>query len=168
MLTAEQLAALDARLRANADKLIRKAETILYTKKEGKAGRKPAFFFNCVQPECYEVLTESEGKWPLWLDDVLSGVARLDWYGQKERNIPLSAKNMLKCFAMLDRIDAYEISQLLIIGERQAQRYLKACELAHPWLIKGWCDDELRGTHYPETFIYPRARDLAQSDIGEY
>lgn len=156
MLSKEELEALDKRLAANADRLIAKRQRVLYNFKETKAGRKPAFFFNCIQPEISALMYHDDDSWPLWVDDVVSGVARLDWYRSGSRSVPLSRRDILKCFANLDRIDASTISHLLGIGERQAQRYLKACELCHQRLIDNYCNDEVRCMHYPRTFIYPK------------
>lgn len=88
--------------------------------------------------------------WPLWIDDVFSGICRLDWYAHKEgeRDVPLSSKNMIRIFSTLPLITTYEISNLLTVGERQAQRYLKACELAYPYLIRGYLDTEIRSMRY--------------------
>lgn len=165
MLSPEELRLLDARIRANADRAIKKATSDLYTYKGG-AGPKPASFSNCVQPEMLEVLYNDEERWPLWVDDIVSGVARLDWYGEREQQVPLSKKKIVQCFALLDTIDASKISHLLKTGKRMAQRYYKACELLHQKLIDGYCDNAVHSLHYPEVFIYPREM-IPQTDIKE-
>ena len=157
MLTPEELSALDGRLGGNADKLIRKVTRSLYTFKDTRAGRKPAFFHNCVSPEMTEVLYSDEDRWPLWVDDIVAGVARLDWYGPRETQMPLSKKKIVQCFALLELVNASTISHLLRIEERQAQRYFKACEFLHQKLIDGYCDHRVHSLHYPEVFIYPQA-----------
>lgn len=156
MLNAEELEALNSRISANADKVIAIREKSLYTFKDTEAGRKPASFSNCIQPEIQEVRYVEEDNWPLWVDDVVSGVTRLDWYRSGDRNVPLSTKKIVQCFACLDDINASTISHLLNIGKRQAQRYMKACELSHERLIDGWCDDTVRCMKYPAVFIYPK------------
>lgn len=166
MMTVEELAALDARLSANADKLIAKREKSLYNFKPMKAGRKPASFVNCVQPEIQQIRYMDEESWPLWVDDAVSGVARLDWYGPREVQRALSTKNIMQCFACLEEINASTISHLLNVAERQAQRYMKACENLHQRLIDNYCDDKIRCTRYPAVFIYPR-EDMPQSDLKE-
>jgi len=156
MLTPEELAAMDARMGANADRMIGRVTKVLAKPRDNTLGRKPLSIANAVQPEMLEVLYAGEDSWPLWVDDICSGVARLDWYRQGERSVPLSKKKIVQCFAMLDVIDSYGISHLLRVGERQAQRYLKACELLHWRLIDGYCTPEVHSLHYPEVFIYPR------------
>jgi hypothetical protein len=166
MMTVEELAALDARLSANADKLIAKREKSLYNFKPIKAGRKPASFCNLIQPEIQQIRYIEEDSWPLWVDDAVVGVSRLDWYDRGSRNIPLSSKGIMQCFACLEEINASTISHLLNIGERQAQRYMKACELLHERLVDNYCDDNVRLMKYPAVFIYPR-EDMPLSDLKE-
>jgi hypothetical protein len=100
MMTVEELAALDARLSANVDKLIAKREKSLYNFTPSEAGRKPASFVNCILPEIQEIRYIDEDSWPLWVDDIVSGVARWDWYNRSERNRPLSTKNIMQCFCL--------------------------------------------------------------------
>ena len=156
MLTPEELEELNRRIGANADKVIRRATRSLYSFSDSEAGRKPAFFHNCILPEMTQVLYADEDSWPLWLDDAVSGVARLDWYGPRAKQVPLAKKKIVQCFALLDRIDASTISHLLLLDERQSQRYYKACEMLHERLIDNWCDDEIRSLRDPAVFIYPR------------
>ncbi len=165
MLSQSELALLDARIRANADRVIKTATSDLYTYKGG-AGPKPASFCNCVQPEMLEVLYNDEERWPLWVDDIVSGVARLNWYGPREQQIPLSKKKIVQCFALLDTISASTISHLLKTGKSMALRYYGACELLHQRLIDGYCDNSVYSLHYPEVFIYPREI-VPQTDIKE-
>ena len=166
MMTVEELAALDARLSANADKLIAKREKSLYNFKPIKAGRKPASFCNCILPEIQEIRYMDEDSWPLWVDDLVSGVARLDWYDRSERSRPLSTKSIMQCFACLEEINGSTISHLLNIGKRQSLRYFKACEILHEKLIDSFCDDNVRLVKYPAVFIYPR-EDMPLSDLKE-
>ena len=166
MMTVEELAALDARLSANADKLIAKREKSLYNFKPIKAGRKPASFCNCILPEIQEIRYMDEDSWPLWVDDLVSGVARLDWYDRSERSRPLSTKSIMQCFACLEEINGSTISHLLNIGKRQSLRYFKACEILHEKLIDSFCDDNVRLMKYPVVFIYPR-EDMPLSDLKE-
>ena len=165
MLSENELEEMNTRISANADRLIDKRQKSLYCFVEGKSGRKPSSFANCVQPETLEVFRDGEEQWPLWIDDVLSGIARLDWYRPTERSIPLSAKNILKCFALLDTINASLISHLLNVEKRLAQYYFKACELAHQRLIDGYCTDDVQSTKYPETFIYYKRELIPLTDI---
>jgi hypothetical protein len=153
MLNPAELKALDFRIGRNADRLIAKAQRTVYTAKVGKLGRPEASFSNCVLPEMVDVRMSGED-WPLWVDDVLAGITRLDWYAQDEDQVPLSMGKLLKIFCSLDIISTSHVSQLLQLGERQARRYFKAAQLAHPKLIDGYCDDTVHSIRYPETFIY--------------
>ncbi|WYN05126.1 hypothetical protein ISREJYDI_CDS0165 [Pseudomonas phage UNO-G1W1] len=166
MMTAEELAALDARLSANADKLIAKREKSLYNFNPKKAGRKPASFCNLIQPEIQQIRYMDDDAWPLWLDDPVAGVAGLDWYRVGKKSVPLSKSKILQCFACLDEINASTISHLLNVAERQAQRYMKACEILHQILIDNYCDDEIRCTRYPAVFIFPK-EEVPQTDLKE-
>lgn len=153
MLNERELKSLDFRIGRNADRLIAKGQSTLFTASTGRLGRPPASFGNCVLPEMLDVLMSGE-EWPLWVDDVLVGIARLDWYAQEDDQVPLSAKKMLKIFSGLDIISVESVSHLLRTGKRQAMRYYKACAMAHQKLIDGYCDG---GIQYPETFIYIRS-----------
>lgn len=154
MLNAAELKALDFRIRRNADRIIAKGQSSVYT--AGTGGRPPSSFPSCVLPEMLDVRMNDSEEWPLWVDDVLVGVARLDWYAQEEDQTPLSAKKMLKIFCSLDIVSPENISQLLQTGRRQAMRYYKACAMAHQKLIDGYCETSVHSLTYPETFIYYR------------
>lgn len=161
MLSPKELKELDQRFGEQADKIISRVTRTLFNYSESEAGRKPAFFHNCVSPEMSEVLYSDEDKWPLWVDDIVSGVARLDWYGPRDKQVPLSKKKIVQCFALLELVNTSTISHLLRVEKRQAQRYFKACELLHQRLIDGYCDYRVHSLHYPEVFIYP------QTDLKE-
>lgn len=163
MLTPSELKALDKRISANADKVIAGTVRTLAPVRKARTGRKPSSFVNTILPECLDVLYAGEDNWPLWADDILAGIARLDWYREGDRSIPLSALKILKCLAHLETIDSYSISHLLHIGERQAQRYYTACELAQKHMIDSFCRDHIA---YPEVFIYHR-ENIPQTDLKE-
>jgi len=166
MLSPEEQAALDAAIGTNADKLIARISKKLYSFSESGAGPKPAFVLNCIQPEIIEVAYHDEENWPLWLDDAVSGIARLDWYGPREDQRALSTKKIVQCLACLERIDVSTISHLLKLERRQAARYFKACELLHERLVDNFCNDDVRSMRYPAVFIYPREMQ-PMTDIGE-
>lgn len=157
---------LNARISGNADKLIAKREKSLYVFTPTKAGRKPASFANAIRPEIEQMRFMDEENWPLWVDDPLSGVARLDWYRRGDHNTPLSKVKIVQCFACLDEINASTISHLLNLGKRQSQVYMKACTLLHEKLIDNYCDDNIRSMRYPAVFIYPK-EDTPQTDMKE-
>lgn len=167
MLTPSELEALNGRIAQSADRIIGRVTRRLVPVRAPKTtGPKPVVLHNCIQPEMLDVLHAGEDYWPLWVDDVLSGISRLDWYRPDERSTPLSVKNIIKCFAYLDTISIFSISHLLCIGGKHARRYMKACELAHEKLVDGYCDDRVRSLHYPEVFVYPREINR-QSDLGD-
>lgn len=153
MLNEQELKVLDFRIGRNADRIIAKGMSVLFTARSG--GRPPASFCNCVLPEMMDVRMSGE-EWPLWVDDVLAGVTRLDWYDQDEDQMPLSMSKMLKIFCSLDIISTETVSHLLQVGQRQARRYFKACHIAHQKLIDGYCEVGVESLTYPETFIYYR------------
>lgn len=167
MLSAEELKALDARIRANADKLIAKVQRKVFLPSGRKGGRQLASFDNCIRPEIEHLLYAEDDTWPLWVDDPLSGVARLDWYSANENQRPLSKVKILQCFAQLDTIDVGSVSQLLMVGERQARRYYKACELLHEKLVDNYCDDSIRCLTYPATFIYPKRSECPEPQVNQ-
>ncbi|WPJ20533.1 hypothetical protein vBPFY1MI_74 [Pseudomonas phage vB_PF_Y1-MI] len=166
MLTPDELKELDRRIGDNADKLIGRVTKRLYSFSEGSAGPKPASFPNCIQAEMTDVVYDDEDNWPLWLDDAVSGVARLDWYGEREEQRPLSTKKIVLCFALLEEINTSTISHLLKLERRQASRYFKACQLLNEILIDNFCDDSIRCMRYPKVFIYPK-EDIPITDIKE-
>lgn len=164
MLTPSELKALDKRISASADRIINKTvSTLAPVRKVKGAGRKPASFVNTILPECLDVLYAGEDNWPLWADDILAGIARLDWYREGERSIPLSARNILKCLAHLETIDSYSISHLLHIGERQSRRYYDACELTQKHMIDSFCREHVK---YPEVFIFHK-ENVPMTDLDE-
>jgi hypothetical protein len=75
--------------------------------------------------------------YPAWLDDVLRGVASLDWYRTNARSIPLSVRNMLSILDQLPVITAAGVAALLLVEVRQAQRYVQALRMSMPYLLAG-------------------------------
>lgn len=164
MLTPSELKALDKRISGNADRLIAKTvRTLAPPRKVKGAGRKPASFVNTILPECLDVLYAGEENWPLWADDILAGISRLDWRNQQHREVPLSARKILQCLAHLETINTYSISHLIHVDERSAQRYYNACELAQTHMIRSFCEEHKK---YPEVFIFHKEM-MPQTDIDE-
>ena len=64
------------------------------------------------------------------VENVLVGVCRLNWYRKSGKQLPLSLRKLVYVLGKFDEITADKISWLLDVGERQSQRYLKACGLA--------------------------------------
>lgn len=141
MLNQDQLEALDARISSNADRLILAYQL---THREATAplqpltakGRKPNMLQNTIIP--YIGKTTEYGLYAPWALDVIEGIARLDWDSKPTdsplKSSPLSVRSLCIILASLESITAKDIEALLGIGKRHAQRYLKACTLAMPYL----------------------------------
>ncbi len=114
-------------------------------------GRKPSELVNDIRQDiCNEWFGRSEkAVWPLWLDDILYGVARLDWYGDREQQIPLSTVDILQCFLHLDIISTKSVMELLELRQRMARKYASACRIAYPFLKRSLEDDIIKNRVYP-------------------
>ncbi len=66
--------------------------------------------------------------------DVLAGIANLDHHSQKERNLPLNKISLYVILQELEVISTRNVKDLLDVGHRQAQKYVKACGVALPFL----------------------------------
>lgn len=99
--------------------------------------------------------------WPLWIDDIVSGVARLDWYGDREQQIPLSTTKIIRCFCWLDIINIDSVMKLLDMNKRMAQHYLKACQLCYPWFKKSLEDNKIKSKKYPHWSIVSEQHGIA-------
>ncbi|WP_122448262.1 hypothetical protein [Pseudomonas viridiflava] len=84
--------------------------------------------------------TTDYGQYPYFASDIIEGIARLDWHdraiGVGGSSKPLSVKHLFGILAQLPEITATDVGDFLSIGIRQAQRYVKAVELAMPYLMK--------------------------------
>lgn len=63
------------------------------------------------------------------VNDIISGVCRLDNYNQKHRNIPLSQNRVYNILQCMEIINTREIKKMTGLGDRQSRVYLKAVEL---------------------------------------
>lgn len=153
MLTQQELQALEQRIAQNAEKLVNSAKKPERKESKETRGRKPKQLHNKLLPVFQDLrleLFEDDGNtWPLWIDDVLSGVSRLDWYRQGERSVPLSTGNLKTIFESLEYIDSISIADLLSLGERQARRYMQAAILCYKYLLDGHINSEVKGMKYP-------------------
>ena len=118
-------------------------------------GRKPNVLVNDIRQEfCEEWFGRDEPNvWPLWIDDIVSGIARLDWYGEREQQIPLSTYSIIQCFIHLDEISTQTVMELLGLKERMARKYASACRLAYPFLKRSLASEQIKNTRYPQTSI---------------
>jgi len=80
------------------------------------------------------------GQYPYFASDIIEGIARLDWHdraiGEGGSSKPLSVKRLFGILMQLPEVTAVSVGNFLSIGTRQAQRYVKAVELAMPFLMK--------------------------------
>lgn len=96
---------------------------------------------------------EDKDMWPLWIDDIVSGVARLDWYGAREQQIPLATTKIIQCFIWLNEFTLENIMELLNLKKRMAQNYLKACTLCYPHFKRSLEDSGVLAMRYPRQSI---------------
>lgn len=153
MLTQQELKLLEQRIAQNAEKLVNSAKKPIRKESKDTRGRKPKQLHNKLLPVFQDLrleLFEDDGNtWPLWIDDVLSGVSRLDWYRQGERSVPLSTGNLKTIFESLEYTDSISIADLLSLGERQARRYMQASILCYKYLLVGYTNLDVRSMKYP-------------------
>jgi len=109
-------------------------------------------------PRKEEIFWEWQGReektmWPLWLDDIAYGVARLDWYGNKHNQIPLSTVNIIRCITTLDAITTESVMELLGLKKTQAKLYVKACSLCLPQIHRSLDNKQIKNMKYPSVTI---------------
>ncbi|MGE6793061.1 hypothetical protein ACQKFS_13690 [Pseudomonas guineae] len=89
--------------------------------------------------------TTDYGQYPAFAMDILEGIARLDWHdrpiGSGGSSKPLSVKRLVAILAECESVSAAIVTAKFRLGLRQAQRYVKAIELAMPYLLKSRPDD---------------------------
>lgn len=78
------------------------------------------------------------GRYSYFSSDIIEGIARLDWHdhGPDELSKPLSVRNLMLILEAIELVTTTTVSELLGIGARHAQRYVKAIQLAIPFLMK--------------------------------
>ena len=154
MLTKQELKLLEQRIAQNADKLVNSAKKPVRKESKETRGRKPKQLHNKLLPVFQDLrleLFEDDGNtWPLWIDDVLSGISRLDWYRQGERSVPLSTGSLKTIFESLEYIDSVSIADLLSLGERQSRRYMQASTLCYKYLLAGYGNPDVLTRKYPK------------------
>lgn len=118
------------------------------------------------------------GQYPKFAMDILEGIARLDWHdrgiGVGGSSKPLSVKRLVAILAELEVVSAATVTDQYRLGLRQAQRYVKAIELAMPFLLKsrpdglshemryGFLKDSTRPSEWEDQLQPPSAEDLAK------
>lgn len=118
-------------------------------------GRKPIVLENDIREQICEQWygRDEPDTWPVWIDDIVSGVARLDWYGDKPNQIPLATTHIIKCFLFLDEISTESVMELLEFKKSQAKLYVKACTLCYRFLKRSLEDKEILRVKYPRQSI---------------
>lgn len=64
-----------------------------------------------------------------WVDDIIIGVARLDHQQTEKRPVPLSVQRLYNILQCIELINTRELMKMLNVDKRQAQKYMKACQL---------------------------------------
>ncbi|MFJ4348101.1 helix-turn-helix domain-containing protein [Pseudomonas sp. NPDC089401] len=135
LLSQSELNELDARIAANADKWLKdhapKTKSKATRKSKSNRGRKPKVienpFFGFI--DC----TSHWGRYPVFAESIIEGVARLDWHdrpiGKGGKSMPLSVRNIAVILESLPVISNEAVEDLLQLGERHARRYFKAMQL---------------------------------------
>lgn len=118
-------------------------------------GRKPIVLINNIKEEFCELWfgRDDFNIWPLWIDDILSGVTRLDWYGEREQQVPLSMSKLIKIFTTLDEISTATVVELLGVSNRMASKYAQAARIAYPLLKKSIDNPSIQSVRYPQVSI---------------
>lgn len=161
-LTSVQLEAVSERIRANADRLIqahrnklKHAHILNQARLEneatlralrpavkaatgGRRGRPPKrlvnHFCGLIGPDT------AYGRYPYFSQDIIAGIARLDWHdrpiGSGGSSKPLSVRSLMVVLESVKEVSTESVAAALRIKTRQAQRYVKATELAMPFLMK--------------------------------
>ncbi len=91
--------------------------------------------------------------WPLWLDDILSGVSRLDYYGEREQQIPLSTSKLITILVTLEVIDTDSVCNLLGLGKGMSRKYCTACRIVYPLIVKSLDNPNILKMRYPQQTI---------------
>lgn len=151
MLSTAQLAALSARVGANADRIIQTipaktrqpasigeqqqpTKLASATRRGRPAKRITNPFFGLIGPK-----TE-HGRYPPFAMDIVEGIARLDWHdrplGKGGSSKPLSVRSLMGILESVEEVTADSVAAIIRTKTRHAQRYVKAIELAMPFLMK--------------------------------
>lgn len=118
-------------------------------------GRKPNILKNDIKEQIQEHWygKDDYDTWPLWIDDIVSGVARLDWYGDRPHQLPLSTVSIIRCFIFLEEISTETVMQFLEVKKSQAKLYVKACTLCYRFLKRSLENENILNMRYPRWSI---------------
>ncbi|QNI03069.1 hypothetical protein HXW73_09080 [Halomonas sp. SH5A2] len=87
--------------------------------------------------------------------DILSGIANLDNQRRNGRSLPLNKISSYVILQELDAISTRKVKELLDVNDRQAQKYVKACEIALPFLARSLLTEDAQ------------ANEESQGDLAE-
>ncbi|MFV3402455.1 hypothetical protein ACNFIC_00680 [Pseudomonas sp. NY15463] len=139
MLTPGELAALDARLGAQADAVIAQVPEVAQESGPKSSRGRPAMVVQNPFHTHYGCMTD-DGRYPAWALSVLEGVARLDWHdrpqGKGGKSMPLRVSLLARLLETLPEITNEAVRALTGYGVRHARRYVKALSLIVPRLME--------------------------------
>ncbi|MBA2923355.1 response regulator transcription factor [Pseudomonas sp. P7] len=142
LLSPAEVEALNARIAANAEQWLAdnapKTRTKAPRKTKSERGRKPKIIVNPFYG--FIGYTTYWGRYPVFAESVIEGVARLDWHdrpiGTGGKSMPLSVRNLAVIIESLPVVTNEAVEDLLRLGERHARRYVKAIELIIPSMME--------------------------------
>lgn len=142
LLSPAELEALNARISANADQWLAdhapKTKSKAERKPKSNRGRKPKMIENPFYG--FIGCTTHWGRYPVFAESIIEGVARLDWHdrpdGKGGKSMPLSVRNLAVILESLPVISNETVEDLLQLEERQARRYFKAILLIVPSMME--------------------------------
>lgn len=100
------------------------------------SGRKPKVVQNAFVREFREIGCYGLSLLGAHTENILVGVCRVNWYRKEGEQRPLSLRKLVYVLGKFDEVTYAKISWLLDVEKRQAQRYLKAAELALEFINK--------------------------------
>jgi len=108
------------------DRLGNRAERIRFASQEDSPSRKG----NLVNTVITEMQFKRMDNPMCRVNDVIVGIARLDWGGSK----PLSVRRLYNIFQCMENINTANIQKMTDVSYRQCQKYARACRLILPYL----------------------------------
>lgn len=142
LFTKQELDAMSAQMGANADQWLKNKLKPTKTRvpKAIKANRRPPKVIANPFSGHLMHLDDRGRTYPPFAMDIIEGIARLDWHdrkiGQGGVSKPLSVRRIVIILEWLPEITNEAVEDLLDLGERHARRYVRAAELAIPWMMK--------------------------------
>ena len=123
----------DAAIVASMEDLMHSEDDSAPTEPVIKAGRKRTQLVNQVYEHFHNKQYMEERYRHYWLDDILTGVSRLDTGGNTR---PLSAAVLFNVLASFETVDTAVIADFCNVGERQARNIMTAVSIAHRMILK--------------------------------